>query len=221
MSKGQQKIRVFVVDDHQIFRQGLGEILRMEGDFELVGDAGELEQAARLIGRIKPDVLLLDLRLPGQMGLGLLRQMQQISPSTRTIILTGSDDPPDVVDAMRLGARGFVQKHSPTQLILKSIRKVFEGEIWLDSGMTETVLSAFQNKASARETATAPAPQISPRERQIVELVAAGCKNKEIARRLFISEKTVKNHLSNIFDKVGVSDRVELALYAMEKKLFE
>lgn len=211
------KIGIFIVDDHQIFRQGLIEILKLQKDFGVVGDAGSLKEAVPLLTKSKPDILLLDLRLPSEYGLELMRQIPELSPTTRTIILTGSEEPPDVVEAMRLGARGFVQKHSPTEMILKSIRKVAEGEIWLDSGMTEAVLRAFQAKAPARE---ANQLQISPRERQIVELVIAGCKNKEIARRLFISEKTVKNHLSNIFEKVGVSDRVELALYVMEKKIF-
>ncbi len=212
------KIRIFIVDDHQIFRQGLIEILKLQKDFGVVGDAGSLKEAVPLLTKAKPDILLLDLRLPGEYGLELMRQIPELSPTTRTIILTGSEEPPDVVEAMRLGARGFLPKHSPTEMILKSIRKVAEGEIWLDSGMTEVVLRAFQAKPPARETNQ---PQISPRERQIVELVIAGCKNKEIARRLFISEKTVKNHLSNIFEKIGVSDRVELALYVMGKKIFD
>lgn len=213
------RIRLVLVDDHVIFRQSLSEILKTQPDLQLVGDAGSLSEAEALLADRKPDVLLLDLRLPGEYGLDLLRRMQAVSPETRTLVLTGSDEPPDVVEAMRLGARGFVQKHNPTALILKSIRKVYEGEIWLDSAMTETVLHAFQTDAPRSPAASAP--QISPRERQIVQLVVEGCKNKEIARRLFISEKTVKNHLSSIFEKLGVSDRVELALQVVQKKVLE
>ena len=213
-----EKIRIFLVDDHQIFRQGLVEILRVQKDFAIVGDAGSIQEATPLLVKVKPDILLLDLRLPGEFGLDLLRQIPQLSPDTRSIILTGSDEPPDVVEAMRLGARGFVQKHAATDLILKSIRKVAEGEIWLDSSMTETVMHAFQAKSPKQESG---ASEISPRERQIIELVIQGCKNKEIARRLYISEKTVKNHLSNIFDKLGVDDRVELALHVMAKNLLK
>ncbi len=212
------KTRIFIVDDHLIFREGLTEILKLQKDFEVVGDSGSVKESAALIARHKPDILLLDLRLTGEFGLDLLRRVPELSPNTRTIVLTGSDEPPDVVEAMRRGARGFVQKHSPTEMILKSIRKVAEGEIWLDSTMTENVLQAFQSNAPKPEPGV---PPISPRERQIVELVIEGCKNKEIARRLYISEKTVKNHLSNIFEKMGVSDRVELALHVMEKKILE
>ena len=211
-----QKVRIFLVDDHLIVREGLTEILRLQKDFTVVGDAGSLKDAAPLLEKIRPDILMLDLRMPGEFGLDLLKQIPEITPETRVIILTGSDEPPDVVEAMRLGARGFIQKHAATDLILKSIRKVAEGEIWLDSTMTETVLQAFQSRQQKPDQA---ALEISPRERQIIELVIEGCKNKEIARRLFISEKTVKNHLSNIFDKLGVDDRVELALKVMEKKI--
>mgnify|MGYP001577980800 FL=1 len=147
-----RKIRILIVDDHQIFRQSLSEILKLQRDFLLVGDAGCLKDAAPLIARNKPDIILLDLRLPGMHGLELLRQLPELSTTTRTVVLTGSDEPVDVVEAMRLGARGFVQKHSPTEMILKSIRKVAEGEIWLDSGMTETVLQAFQTKSPKPES---------------------------------------------------------------------
>jgi DNA-binding NarL/FixJ family response regulator len=212
------KIRIFIVDDHTIFRQGLTEVFRLQPDMQAIGDAGSLKEAAPLITHHKPDVLLLDLRLPDEFGLDLLRQMKELSPTSRTVVLTGSDEPPDVVEAMRLGARGFVQKHCATELLLKAIRKVHQGEIWLDNTMTESVLQAFQTAESKPTTPTVP---LSVRERQILQLVVEGCKNREIATRLFISEKTVKNHLSNIFEKMGVSDRVELAVQAMERKILD
>ncbi len=212
------KIRIFIVDDHTIFRQGLTEVFRLQPDMQAIGDSGSLKEASPLIVKHKPDVVLLDLRLPDEFGLDLLKQMKELSPTSRTIVLTGSDEPPDVVEAMRLGARGFVQKHSATELLLKAIRKVHQGEIWLDNTMTESVLQAFQ---TGQAKPSVPAVPLSTRERQILQLVVEGCKNREIATRLFISEKTVKNHLSNIFEKMGVSDRVELAVQAMERKILD
>ena len=217
MRPGNQKIRVFLLDDHAVFRQGLSELFRQENDLVVAGEAGNVKDAVPLLARIKPDILLLDLRLPGADGLELLPQMRELSPETRTIVLTGSEEERDVVEAMRLGAHGYVLKHSPTAMILKSIRLVAEREIWLDSRHLQIVLRAFQNNAGRARALTAA--QLSPREKQITQLVVSGCKNKQIAHQLSISEKTVKNHLSNIFDKLGVSDRLELVLYAFEKKL--
>lgn len=217
MQHKNKRIRLFLLEDHVIFRQGLAEILSQEEDFEIVGGAGTVEEAVTLLPKANPDILLLDLRLPGTDGLELLPKMKELSPRTRTIVLTGSEHEKDVEESMRLGAHGYVLKHSPTALILKSIRRVADGEIWLGTRHLEIVLRAFQDHVRHSKEHAA---QLSPREKQIIQLVISGCKNKDIAGQLFISEKTVKNHLSNIFDKLGVSDRLELALYAFEKKLF-
>jgi len=141
------------------------------------------------------------------------------SLSTRVIVLTATEDDRDVVRAMRLGARGVVLKQSATDLLIKSIRKVFGGEIWLDKRMTGEVMKAFSKSAEGgprREK-----PLLSDREKEIVQLVAQGFRNREIGEKLFISEQTVKNHLHNIFDKLGVSDRLELALYAIHHRISE
>ncbi len=217
MQTGVPKIRVFLLDDHVVFRQGLSEIFRQEIDLAVVGEAGTVKEAIPLLAQTKPDILLLDLRLPGPDGLELLPKMKELSPETRILVLTGSDEERDVADAMRLGAHGYILKHRPTAVILKSIRRVAENEIWLESRQLEIVLRAFQSYAGRSRRPGGAG--LSPREKQITQLVVSGCKNKEIASQLAISEKTVKNHLSNIFDKLGVSDRLELVLYSFEKKL--
>jgi len=162
---------------------------------------------------------LLDLRMPDKDGLAVLEEVNFDSLPTRVIVLTAAEDDRDVVRAMRLGARGIVLKQSASDLLVKSIYKVFGGEIWLDNHMTAEVMKAFTKSADSgprREK-----PLLSDREKEIVQLVAQGYRNKEIGEKLFISEQTVKNHLHNIFDKLGVSDRLELALYAIHHRLID
>jgi two-component system nitrate/nitrite response regulator NarL len=164
-------------------------------------------------------VLLLDLRMPEKDGLSVLENVNFDSLPTRVIVLTAAEDDRDIVRAMRLGARGVVLKQSASDLLVKSIRKVHQGEIWLDNRMTAEVINAF--KKSSEGGGRKDKPLLSDREREIVQLVAQGFRNREIGEKLFISEQTVKNHLHNIFDKLGVSDRLELALYAIHHRLIE
>ena len=217
MAKARQPIRILVADDHPIFRDGLRKLLEAEDDVTIVGEASSGNECIQLLGKLKPDILLLDLRMPDKDGLAVLEEVNFDSLPTRPIVLTAAEDDRDVVRAMRLGARGVVLKQSATDLLLKSIRKVHAGEIWLDKRMTAEVMKAFTKSAEGgprREK-----PLLSEREMEIVQLVAQGYRNKEIGEKLYISEQTVKNHLHNIFDKLGVSDRLELALYAIHHRL--
>ena len=162
--------------------------------------------------------------MPNLDGLSALQALQQTNKRTRVIILTASEDKNEFVQAMKLGCSGIVLKQTAPELIVKSIRKVNAGEIWLDSHTTAAVMRQFATGHRGgrwqwlRQGARAQSP-LSTREREIVALVAQGYKNKEMAEKMFISEQTVKNHLHNIFDKLGVSDRLELALYAIHKGL--
>jgi DNA-binding NarL/FixJ family response regulator len=217
--KTNSNIRVVIADDHAIFREGLRKLLEGAGDIAVVGEAGDGDEAVLLLNKLRPDVLLLDLRMPNKDGLGVLEEMNGQSEQTRVILVTEGENEHDVVRAMRLGARGVVWKQSASALLLKSIRKVHAGEIWLDNRMTAELIDAF--KKSSDSGARREKPLLSPREREIVQLVAQGFRNREIAEKLFISEQTVKNHLHNIFDKLGVSDRLELALYAIHHRLTE
>ena len=220
------KIRIVVADDHPIFRDGLCRLLALEEDFEVVAQASDGRQVLEVLQQYEPDVLLLDLKMPGLDGLATLQRLQAAKNKTRVIVLTASDDKNEFVQAMKLGTSGIVLKQTATELLIKSIRKVHAGEIWLDSHTTAAVIRTF---VAAEENA--PPPQVaaptrdrersplSQREREIVALVAQGFKNKEMAEKMFISEQTVKNHLHNIFDKLGVSDRLELALFAIHNNL--
>jgi DNA-binding NarL/FixJ family response regulator len=222
-TEGKQMIRVLLADDHPIVRDGLRKLLALEDDIEVIGEASDGRQVLEMIQELDPDVLLLDLRMPNLDGLSVLQTLQQNEKKTRVIVLTASEDKNEFVQAMKLGCSGIVLKQTATELIVKSIRKVHSGEIWLDSHTTAAVMRQF---ASPNETSSPLSngkgrerSPLSTREREIVALVAQGYKNKEMAEKMFISEQTVKNHLHNIFDKLGVSDRLELALYAIHKGL--
>jgi DNA-binding NarL/FixJ family response regulator len=221
------KIKIVVADDHPIFRDGLCRLLALEEDFEVVAQAQDGRQVLDVLQQFEPDILLLDLKMPGLDGLATLQRLQIAKNKTRVIVLTASDDKNEFVQAMKLGTSGIVLKQTATELLIKSIRKVHAGEIWLDSHTTAAVIRQFVANdemppppmpaaAAPRERERSP---LSQREREIVALVAQGFKNKEMAEKMFISEQTVKNHLHNIFDKLGVSDRLELALYAIHNNL--
>jgi two-component system nitrate/nitrite response regulator NarL len=217
-------IRIVIADDHPIVRDGLRKLLSLEDDFEVVGEAGDGREVLERLQELDPDVLLLDLKMPHLDGLAALSVLQQQNNRTKVIVLTASDDKNEFVQAMKLGCSGIVLKQTAPELIVKSIRKVNGGEIWLDSHTTAAVMRQFASPGESGGpvnggTKTRERSPLSQREREIVQLVAQGFKNKEMAEKMFISEQTVKNHLHNIFDKLGVSDRLELALYAIHKGL--
>jgi DNA-binding NarL/FixJ family response regulator len=219
MAKPKPTIRVLIADDHPIFRDGLRKLLESVEDIAVVGEASNGNECIQLVHKLKPDVLLLDLRMPDKDGIQVLEVVNFDAIPTRVVVVTAAEDDRDVVRAMRLGARGVVLKQSATDLLIKSIYKVHQGEIWLDKRMTAEVIRAFAQSSEAgpqREK-----PLLSDREKEIVQLVAQGFRNREVGEKLFISEQTVKNHLHNIFDKLGVSDRLELALYAIHHRLIE
>ncbi|MBI5083044.1 MAG: response regulator transcription factor [Acidobacteria bacterium] len=218
-----RKIKVMIADDHPIVREGLRKLLNLEDDIDVVGDAADGRELIEKVGDLQPDVILLDLRMPNLDGLGALQTLAHTNSKAKVIILTASEDKNEFVQAMKLGCSGIVLKQTSADLIVKSIRKVYNGEIWLDSNTTAAVMRQFAApgelggpSSSSRARERSP---LSTREREIVALVAQGYKNKEMAEKMFISEQTVKNHLHNIFDKLGVSDRLELALYAIHKGL--
>jgi two-component system nitrate/nitrite response regulator NarL len=219
MTKGRPTIRVLVADDHAIFRDGLRKLLNSDENIAIVGEAQNGTECIKLLNKLKPDVLLLDLRMPDKDGLAVLEEVNFDNLPTRAVVLTAAEDGRDVVRAMRLGARGVVLKQSATDLLVQSIQRVHAGEIWLDNRMTAEVLKAFSKSS---ESGLHPEkPLLTDREKQVVQHVAQGFHNKEIGEKLFISEQTVKNHMQKIFDKLGVSDRLELALYAIHHQLID
>ena len=226
-SEGREKkkatIRLLIADDHPIVRDGLKKLLLLEDDFEVIGEAADGREVLEKVRDLDPDVLLLDLRMPKLDGLSTLQALQEVNKRTLVIILTASEDKNEFVKAMKLGCSGIVLKQTAPEMIVKSIRKVNSGEIWLDSHTTAAVMRQFstglEGSGCAQGGTGGERSPLSIREREIVAFVAQGYKNKEMAEKMFISEQTVKNHLRNIFDKVGVSDRLELALYAIHKGL--
>ncbi len=215
-----------LADDDASFRHLMTNLVEPETDLQLVGEVTETDKVVGAIQQQQPDIVLLSLT-PGVLnGFQILEQLYPVKLSTRIIGLAESENQAEYVRAVRLGCRGILLKTVSSPLMLKSVRKVFEGELWLDRITTAEVLRQFTQeqvngprlRERDRDQKTTP---LSPREKEIVGLVMQGYKNKELAEKLVISEQTVKNHMHNIFDKLGVSDRLELALYAIHNRLHE
>ena len=217
-----QPIRIVIADDHPIFRDGLRRLLEAEPDLKVIGEACDGAEAVKLAHQLKPDILLLDLAMPRHPGLEALRDLsagQQANP-VRVILLTAAAEKSQIVEALQLGARGVVLKDSATQLLLKSIHTVMTGEYWVGRESVSNLVQYLRiQMQSTQEDARQRKYGLTPRELEIVSAVVAGYSNKEIAEYFKISEDTVKHHLSNIFDKLGVSTRLELALFAVNQSL--
>jgi two-component system, NarL family, nitrate/nitrite response regulator NarL len=220
MDRHTQPIRIAIADDHPIFRDGLRRLLEAEADMKVVGEACDGHQAVKLAGDMKPDILLLDLAMPHHTGLDALRDLSTSTGagSVRIILLTAAAEKKQIVEALQLGARGVVLKDSATQLLLKSIHAVMSGEYWVGRESVSNLVQYLRNlMQSSSEESKQKKFGLTPRELEIVSAVVAGYANKEIAEYFKISEDTVKHHLSNIFDKLGVSTRLELALFAVNQ----
>ena len=220
-NKRSQSIRIVIADDHPIFRDGLRRLLEAEPDLKVIGEASDGNDAVRLARQLKPDVMLLDLAMPRQPGLEALRDLSTGGANgVKVILLTAAAEKHQIVEALQLGARGVVLKDSATQLLLKSIHTVMAGEYWVGREAVSNLVQylRMQMQASNEETRQKKFG-LTPRELEIVSAVVAGYSNKEIAEYFKISEDTVKHHLSNIFDKLGVSTRLELALFAVNQGL--
>ena len=214
-------VRVFLVDDHPVVREGLKMLLSMSTDLQVVGGASSVQEALSALALAPADVVLLDLDLGGQDGLELIPGLATTAPEARVLVLTGIRDRERHRAVLSAGAHGVVLKDKPPELLMKAIRKVFEGELWFDRATMEVAVQ----KAVSLERARAPERQkissLTHREKEIVALIGEGLRNTDIALRLGIGEKTVRNHLTIIFDKLGVSDRLELAVYAYRQGLVQ
>lgn len=209
-------IRVILADDHAIVLNGLQRLFDSQPDFTVVDCCRDADQALAAVRTRGADVLILDLRMPGRTGLDALRELRDSEPTCRTVLLTAAITDDEVIEAVRLGAQGIVLKESDPEALLECVRKVHLGLQWLDR---ETMSRAF-GRAIQRERAAREASRIlTPRETEIVQMVAQGLRNRAIGERLSISEGTVKIHLHNIYEKVKVDGRLELVLWAQEQGL--
>lgn len=205
----QPTIRIALADDHPVFRDGVRQLLSLEPDLTVVAEATDGGQVIDVLKEYLPDILLLDLSMPGLDGHGTLCRLRTERFNTKIIVLTASEDPDQHVRAIGYGASAVVLKQMATELLTTSIRRVHNGELWLDGGMTAAIMKSFGGSSNT-------AVRLTTRQREVVELVAQGFTNGQIAHSLFVSEQTVKNHLHQITGKLGISGRVGLAQYAIE-----
>jgi DNA-binding NarL/FixJ family response regulator len=222
MDKNPLSIRILIADDHPIFRDGLRRLLETEPGLKVVGEASDGADAIKLTRQLRPDLLLLDLAMPRMPGLEALKELAsgEGSGPLRIILLTAAAEKHQIVEALQLGARGVVLKDSATQVLMRAIRTVMAGEYWVGrEPVSNLVLYLRSLVHSTAQEAKQKKFGLTPRELEIVSAVVAGFANKEIAAHFKISEDTVKHHLSNIFDKLGVSTRLELALFAVNQSL--
>ena len=220
MSEKAVSIRILIADDHPIFRDGLRRLLESEPGISVVGEASDGAAALTLSRELHPDILLLDLAMPRVPGLEALREMARNGGGSpvRTVLLTAAIEPRQMVEALQLGARGIVLKESATQVLLQAMRAVLDGSYWVGHEAV-TDLKDLVLERAAKDTRVAQKHGLTKREYQMVEAIVEGFSNKEIAEKFNVREDTVKHHLTNIFDKLGVSTRLELALFALEHKL--
>ncbi len=215
-------IRILLADDQALFREGLHTLLSVQADLEVVGEAANGEEAVRLATTLHPDVVLMDLQMPVLDGVAATRQLRAACPTCRVIVLTTFDDDEYVFEGLRAGAAGYLLKDTPSARLAEAIRAAARGESFLEPSVAAKVVAEFARLSAAPSPAVTPLPvqpltePLSDREREVLRLVAQGASNKEIAAALFLAEGTVKNHLTNILGKLGVSDRTQAALKGKE-----
>lgn len=213
-------IRLIIADDHPIFRDGLRRLLELEPAFRVIGEAADGAEAIKLVRQLGPDVLLLDLAMPRVPGLETLAELAKSKTPVRTILLTAQIERAQIVEALQLGARGIVLKESATELLMESIRVVMSGQYWVGrESVSDLVATLRQLMPRGGEEPSSRRYGLTPREMEVISAIVAGYTNKDIAQKFAISEQTVKHHLTNIFDKLGVSNRLELALFSVNHHL--
>ena len=213
-------VRVLVVDDHALFRHGLMQVLQTAPDIEVVGEAQDAVSAIELAAEWLPDLVLLDVHMPGMSGIEAARRIRTAQPGTRILMLTESENEDDLYGAVRAGATGYLLKEVAIDEIADAIRSVASGQALVSPMMTTKLLAEF-NALSRRVAEEHDGRRLTPRELEVLRLVARGLSNKDIATELVISENTVRNHVRNILEKLEVRSRVEAAMYAVREKLVD
>ena len=214
---GVEPIRVVIVDDNELFLGGLGMLLDLEDDIDVVGEAGDGGAAVVLVAATAPDVVLLDVRMPNQSGIEACQTIRDAAPGSRIIMLTASDEEADLLDAVKSGASGYLLKDSSIDEVAKAVRAVTEGDALLSPGMATKLLDQFKQVALADRPA-ASTPRLTPRELDVLRLVAQGLNSREIGGQLFITEHTVKNHVRNTLEKLQLHSRLDAVMYAIRER---
>lgn len=213
---GQRPIRVLLVEDHALFRKAVAQLLRSEPDVELAGEAANGPEAIRQAVAGNPDIILMDIALPEMDGLETTRRIKALLPETRVVMLTASDADDMLFEALRSGAQGYLLKEVDAETLIRTVRAVMRGEAYLPGPLAAKVLAEFARPAS-RPVGDSPSPALSPREEAVLEHVAHGKSNKEIAAVLGVAENTVRNHLRHILRKLHLANRVQAATYALRQ----
>jgi len=217
---GTEPVRVLVVDDQELFRRGLIMLLSGDADIEVVGEAADGVTATDLAVQTAPDVILLDVRMPRRTGVEACRGIKEAVPSAKIIMLTVSDEEADLYDSVKNGASGYLLKDSSIEEVAQAIRVVNEGQSLISPSMAVKLIDEFKQMAKP-EREQGPALRLTERELEVLRLVAKGLNNREVAKELFISENTVKNHVRNILEKLQLHSRMEAVMYAMREKLLD
>ncbi|HOR85397.1 MAG TPA: response regulator transcription factor [Bacillota bacterium] len=212
------KIRIIIADDHSIVREGLKQLLELEEDFEVVGQASNGAETIERVKELKPDVLLLDINMPTMNGIKALKKLKEEGIDTRVVILTIHEDREYLLETMQIGASGYILKDSDSASFFKAIRDAYNGESYIQPKLAADLIREFNKPKLAR---VKNENELTQREYEVITLIADGMNNKDIADKLFISEKTVKNHVSNIFRKINVSDRTQAAIYAYKNNIIK
>jgi DNA-binding NarL/FixJ family response regulator len=216
--KGLDELRVLLVDDHDLFRSGLRGLLEEQG-LNVVGEAENGQQALRLVPELAPDVVIMDLKMPGLTGVEATRKISSVAPLARVVVLTISAEDDDVMDAVMAGACGYLLKDSSIDQLIAGIRAAANGESLISPQIASRLLQWFRSQAADTDAATQIKTELSERELDVLRLIAMGKDNADIARELFISPKTVKNHISNILMKLQIENRIQAAVYAVRSGL--
>ena len=217
-----ERITVVVADDHELFRRGLRQVLEDEGDIDVVAEAGDGEEAVELAREHLPDVVVMDVRMPVRSGIEATEEIKADVPSCKVLMLTISDDEDDLYQAIKSGANGYLLKEISIEEIGNAVRSVHGGQSLISPSMASKLLNEFAAMIKKEEEKQqAPAPRLTPREMEVLQHVAKGMNNREIAKELYISENTVKNHVRNILEKLHLHSRMEAVVYAVREKLIE
>jgi DNA-binding NarL/FixJ family response regulator len=212
-----RRIQVLLVDDHPIVRKGTREMLEPYADLQVIGEAGDGREALAFVSRSRPDVILMDVSMPGMNGIEATEAIKKLAPSVAILVLTSYDDDAYVFALLEAGAAGYILKNAREEELIGAIRSVFEGESVLHPSIAKKVLNRFSAQSQAAQSTQAEIDSLSPRELEVIRAAATGDTNKEIAKVLDISPRTVQVHLANIFSKLGVGSRTEAVLYGIKR----